>query len=451
VSATFDEPNLVSCAGLVPVLRLAERAGLHTVAQRRVRLSACAGSVAANAGVKIASVVAGMVAGADSIDDLDVIRHGALPELFGGIRAPSTLGTFLRGFTWGNVRQLDAVARETLVGLSRHAPLLPGADSYAFLDVDSTINRVYGYGKQGADYGYTRVRGLHPLLATLSTPIAAAVIVGTRLRRGSAGSARGAAGFLAEAISTARAAGATGALLARMDSAFDSHAVVSACVRAGVRFSIMTKQTRPVRAAIDAIRPDTWVPIAYPHAIYDEGTPQWISDAEIAETTYTAYPSRRKSEQITVRLIVRRVRDKNVVPDQGELFTAWRYHAFITDSTLELVHAEKQHREHATIEQVNADLKDSALAHMPSGSFAANAAWLALAAIAHNLTRAAGCLASLFHAKARTGTLRRHLITVPARIARRARRITLRLPLNWPHQHAFGGLFTATHAPPRTT
>jgi hypothetical protein len=173
VSAIFDEPNLVSCAGLVPVLRLAQRAGLHGAAQQWVRFPAGAGSVAANAGAKITSIVAGMVAGADSIDDLGVIRHGALPGLFGGIRAPSTLGTFLRGFTWGNVRQLDVVARETLAGLSRNVPLLPGADSYAFLDVDSTITRVYGYAKQGADYGYTRVRGLHPLVATVSTPIAA--------------------------------------------------------------------------------------------------------------------------------------------------------------------------------------------------------------------------------------------------------------------------------------
>jgi hypothetical protein len=166
VSATFDEPNLVSCAGLVPVLRLAQRAGLHAAAQQRVRLPVRAGSAAANAGAKVTSVVAGMVAGGDSIDDLGVIRHGALPGIFGGIRAPSTLGTFLRGFVWGNVRQLDAVARETHTGLSRHAQFLPGADSYAFLDVDSTISRVYGYAKQGADYGYTRVRGLHPLLAT---------------------------------------------------------------------------------------------------------------------------------------------------------------------------------------------------------------------------------------------------------------------------------------------
>jgi hypothetical protein len=269
--------------------------------------------------------------------------------------------------------------------------------------------------------------------------------------RGSAGSAKGAASFVAEAITTARVAGATGVLLARMDSAFDSHAVVSACIRAGVRFSITAKQTRPVRAAIETIAEHAWVPIAYPHAIYDEATGQWISDAQIAETTYTAYRSRRKSEQLPVRLIVRRVKDKNVAPDQGELFTAWRYHAFITDSTLQLIAAEKQHRQHAIIEQVNADLKDSALAHMPSGSFAANAAWLALAAIAYNLTRAAGSLASLFHARARTGTLRRHLITLPARIARRSRRIILRLPLDWPHRDAFTGLFTATHAPPHKT
>jgi hypothetical protein len=147
-------------------------------------------------------------------------------------------------------------------------------------------------------------------------------------------------------------------------------------------------------------------------------------------------------------LIVRRVKDKNVAPDQGELFTAWRYHAFITDSTLQLVAAEKQHRQHAIIEQVNADLKDSALAHMPSGSFAANAAWLTLAAIAHNLTRAAGCLASLFHAKARTGTLRRYLITRPARIARRSRHITLRLPINWPHSRR---LHQPVHHHPRPT
>ena len=272
VSATFDDPNLVSCAGLVPVLRLAQRAGLHQAADQRVTLPDSAGSAAANPAAKITSIVAGMAAGGDSIDDLYLIRHGALPRLFTGIRAPSTVGTFLRGFTWGNVRQLDAVARRTLIGLARQAPLLPGAQTYAFLDVDSTVDRVYGYLKQGADYGYTRVRGLHPLLATVSTPLAAPVIVGTRLRRGSAGSAKGAASFVAEAITSARAAGATGALVARMDSAFYSHGVVAACIRADVRFSITVRQDRSIRRAIAAISSDAWTPIRYPNAIYDEDT-----------------------------------------------------------------------------------------------------------------------------------------------------------------------------------
>jgi Transposase DDE domain group 1 len=235
---------------------------------------------------------------------------------------------------------------------------------------------------------------LHPLLATISTPIAAAVIAGARLRRGSAASAKCAASFVAEAITTARQAGATGVLLARMDSAFDSHAVVATCIRAGVYFSITTN--KPARAG--------------PRSRPFPSTPGFRSPTRTRSTTRIAgggsptprlprpptphtadddNPSRSRSE-----LIVRWVKDKNVAPHQGELFTAWRYHAFITDSTLHLVTAEKQHREHAIIEQVNADLKDSALAHLPSGSFSANAAWLTLAAIAHNLTRAAGCLAS---------------------------------------------------------
>ena len=448
VSVTFDEPNLVSAVGLVPLLRLAERTGLHDAADRRIRLPRSAGSAAANPGAKITSIVAGMLAGGDSIDDLAVIRHGALPRLFTGVRAPSTVGTFLRGFTWGNVRQLDAVARDTLTGLAASTPLLPGAQDYAFLDVDSTVKRVYGYRKQGADYGYTRVRGLHPLLATVSTPLAAPVITATRLRKGSAGSAKGAANFVAEAITGARAAGASATLVARMDSAFYSHAVITTCRRHDVRFSITVRLDRAIRRAIAGIDPAAWVAIRYPNAIYDEDTGEWISDAEIAEIGYTAFASRRKAERVVVRLVVRRVKDKNVPERQGELFTAWRYHAFVTDSPVELVQVEKHHREHAIIEQVNADLKDSALAHLPSGSFTANAVWLTCAAIAHNLTRAAGCLASMFHAKARTGTIRRHLIAVPARIARRARRIILRLPVNWPHRAAFTGLFTATHAPP---
>ena len=233
-----------------------------------------------------------------------------------------------------------------------------------------------------------------------------------------------------------------------VDSAFYSYAVVAACQRHDVRYSITVPQNRAVKKAIATIEESAWVPIRYPNAIHDEASGQWISDAEIAETTFTAFSSRRKSERVVTRLVVRRVKDLAVDPDQTELCPAWRYHALITDSTIELVQVEKQHRGHAIIEQLNADLKDSALAHMPSGVFTANAAWLTLAAIAHNLTRAAGALASTFHAKARTGTIRRHLITVPARIARRARRITLHLPEGWPQADAFDALFTTTHTPP---
>jgi hypothetical protein len=443
VSATFDDPSLVSCAGLVPTMRLAERVSLAEVATELVTVPGAAG---AHAGAKVASIVAGMVAGADSIDDLDMIRHGALPELFDGARAPSTLGTFLRAFTWGHCRQLEAVARRCVVGLSGQTPLLAGADQFAFLDLDSTIEQVYGYAKQGAEYGYTRVRGLHPLLATVSTPIAAPVIVGTRLRRGSAASARGAASFVTEALRTAHAAGATGTLVVRADSAFYGREVVAACRRAEAHFSITAIGNCSVRAAIAAIPDDAWIPIKYPHAIYDETSGQWVSDAEIAETTYTAFNNRRRDTAVTARLIVRRVKDKNT--PQDALFPLWRYHACFTDSPVDLVTAEKQHRAHAIVEQVIADLKDSAAAHLPSGRFAANAAWLTLAALAFNLTRAAGTLASRFHARARTGTIRRHLISVPARITRSARRIRLRLPTTWPWAPAWHTLFTTSHSPP---
>ena len=212
--ASFDDPNLVSRAGLVPVMSLAERAGLEALVRRHVRIAAPCG---VNADLKIGCLVAGMAAGADSIDDMDVLRHGAMPDLFDGVRAPSTLGSFLRSFTWGNVRQLETAGRELLAELARRAPLLPGADVLAFVDIDSMQRRVYGHKKQGAAFGHTKiqgktvlVRGLNALAATICTPLAAPVIAGTRLRGGSATSARGAASFAAEAIGTARAAGCTG-------------------------------------------------------------------------------------------------------------------------------------------------------------------------------------------------------------------------------------------------
>jgi len=454
IHATFDDPNLVSHAGLVPVMALAQRAGLGDLAAEHVRIARPCG---VNAPVKIACLAAGMAAGADSVDDMDLLRHGAMPVLFGDIRAPSTLGSFLRSFTWGNVLQLQKVHRQVLTELARRTPLLPGKDVLAFIDIDSQQKRVYGHAKQGAAFGHTKiqgksllVRGLNVLAATICTPLAAPVIASTRLRGGNASSARGAASMISEAAGTARAAGCTGMLVVRMDSAFYGSPAVWAARRAGARFSVTVRTDPKIRAAIAVIPGDAWTPIRYPRAIWDDQLGRWVSDAEIAETEYTAFAS-KKGKAITARLIVRRVKDLNrdAAQGQGELFTAWRYHAVFTDSPFTLAQAEEQHRGHAQAEQVFADWTDGPLAHLPSGCFPANAAWLALAAISCNLLRAAGALASLAYGKARGATIRRDLIDVAARTARHGRgHLTLHLPEGWYREHEWMNLFTTTCGPP---
>jgi hypothetical protein len=454
--ARFDDPNLVSHAGLVPAMRLAELVGLEELVAEHVRVDA---KVGANPGVKIGSLIAGMVAGADDIDGMDLLRHGALPDTFGGIRAPSTLGSFLRAFTHGNVRQLAAVSRRTLAGLAQRVGLLPGGEALAFIDVDSTQKRVYGPAKQGARFGHTKiasksltVRGLNALAATVSTPLAAPVITATRLRGGNAASTRGAASLAAEAINTARAAGVTALIVVRADSAYYNGAFVSACRRNNTHFSVTAGMDPKIGRTIAGIDETSWTAIKYPNAIFDEDTGEWISDAEIAETPYTAFAS-SKTHRAHGRLIVRRVRRLNpqtAAQGQDELFTTYRYHAVFTDSPFELVTAESQHRGHAIIEQVFADLFDGPLAHLPSGRFHANAAWLQLAAIAHTLTRAVGVLASPRHAVARGATIRTELIAVAGRTARRGRgHITWHLPKHWPWEHEWRNAFDATHrAPP---
>ena len=443
-TAVFDDPNLVSCAGLAPVLKLAERAGLQPLVAEHVRLGKPGG---VNAHLKVPALVAGMIAGADSIEDMDLLRHGGMDRLFGGVRAPSTLGTFLRAFTFGHVRQLDAVASRLLINLAGCAPLLPGADQLAYIDVDDTVRGTYGYAKQGAGRGYTGVKGLNALIATVSTPLAAPVIAAARLRKGSAASPRGAHRLVSDALVTVTAAGATGLRVLRADSAFYNHRVVAAATRHHSCFSITARQDGAVRTAIAGIDDNAWTPIKYTDAVYDEDQRRWISDAEVAETPYTAFGSRTKADQVHARLIVRRVPDLNPA-HQSELFTAYRYHAVFTNTPLPMLAAEKAHRGHAIVEQVIADLKNSALAHLPSGDFWANSAWLVCAAMAFNLTRAAGTLASGFHARARTATIRNQLITVPARIARSARTLTLHLPTNWPWQHPWQQLTTSAGLDP---
>ncbi len=444
LTAVFDDPNLVSCAGLAPVLQLAERAGLHQLVQEHVH-PVKAGGV--NAHLKVPALVAGMVAGADSIQDMALLRHGAMSKLFGGARAPSTLGTFLRAFTFGHVRQLDAVASRLLINLAGQVPLLPGAGELAFLDIDDTLRQTYGYAKQGAGRGYTGVKGLNALLAIVSTPSCAPVIAAARLRKGSTNSARGASRLVADALVTARSAGACGVLVLRADSAYYGHDVIAAVLRQGACFSITARQDKAVRRAVASIAADVWTTIKYTDAVFDAQQQRWISDAEVAEIAYTAFTSKAKAKHVTARLIVRRVKDMNPA-NQSELFTAYRYHAVFTNSPQPMLQAERAHRAHAIIEQVIADLKNGPLRHLPSGHFWANSAWLVCAAMAFNLTRAAGTLASPFHARATTATIRAHLITVPGRLARSARRMTLHLPTAWPWQQAWEKLTTPANSPP---
>jgi hypothetical protein len=453
VLAAFDEPNLVADAGLVPVVRLAERAELPGLVREAVHMAGAGNSGGANPAAKVMTLVAAMCAGADSIQDTGRLRHGAMPLLFDRVRAASTLGTFLRSFTHGHALQLHAAHRRFLAELATRTPLLPGAGQVAFIDIDSTHKRVYGRAKQGAQIGrFKGMRTLHPLLATLSTPITRPVIAAVRLRQGRTGDSRGAHGFVTQALATATEAGCTGLRILRGDAQFYSADVVAACRRAGARFSLTAGMNPSIAAAIAALEEDAWQPIRYPRAIEDPDTGELVSEAEVAEIpAYTAFTGRPQTERVTARLIVRRVRDlaKPVVQgEQGELFPVWRYHPFFTDSPVETLQAERQHRHHAVIEQVIADSKAAALAHLPSGKFNANAAWLTCWAMAYNLLRASGALAGDFHAKATTATLRSHLIHIPARIARTARRLTLHLPQRWPWHEAFAELFRTTHGPP---
>jgi hypothetical protein len=461
-SAVFDDPNLVSSAGLVPVLALADQAGLQELAQDHLTVPTDKG---ANAGLKVASLVAGMVAGADSIDDMAVLRHGGMGRIFARAYAPSTLGSFLRSFTFGHVRQLDAIATRFLVALAGLTRLLPGPGdpaavgsdgSYALLDVDDTIIEVHGHAKQGAGFGYSGVRGLNALLATLTTVGAAPVIVSQRLRKGACGSPRGAKRLVADAVrQTRRLLGTNTMVLVRADSAFYGRGAVHAALAGRAAVSVTVRMDKAVKKAIATIGDDAWTTIEYTDAVYDPDTDRWVSRAEVAEIVFTAFAARKKADHVHGRLVVRRIPDfnaeKNKAAGQHTLFDMWRFHAFFTTADpdrLDTVAADKIHRGHAVIEQVHSDLKGGALAHLPSGVFTANAAWLVLAVIAFNLTRAAATIAAPELARATTATIRRKLITVPCRVAKSARRVTLHLPQAWPWENAWTALFDRVCDPP---
>ena len=317
----FDDDHLVSCAGLVPVMTLAQQTGLARLLADKVQITAPRiKSGAANPAPKLATLVAGMVVGADCIDDIDVIRSGGMKTLFDGVYAPSTVGTLLREFTFGHARQLESVLREHLVALCARVDLLADADEQVFIDIDSLLRPVYGHAKQGASYGHTKIAGKQILRKGLSPLATTPVITGMRLRAGKTNSAKGAGRMIAQAISTARDLGANRNILVRGDSAYGNRTVVRTCLRAGAQFSLVMTRDPAIDRAIATIDDHAWTPVSYPGAVRDP-------DAEVAEIPYTAFASTK--DQITARLVVRRVKDA-CYPDA--LFPVWRYHPFFTNT-----------------------------------------------------------------------------------------------------------------------
>ena len=400
----FDDERVVSDAGIALVATLARRLGVEALAQRLVGLRRDRPG-AANAGRKVMTVLFAMVLGADSIDDCDVLRAGRARRLLGGwVPAPSTLGTFLRAFTFGHVRQLDALLGHAIERAWK-AGAGPG-DRRLVIDVDSFVGEVCGRLKQGAAYGYTHLLGYHPILATRADTRETLHI---RLRKGSANTQKGILRFCEELIARVTRAGASGVKLLRADSGFWNTKVLQRLERAGWQYSIGVRMINTVRAAVDAIDEDAWQKVAdYP----DDG------EAQIAQTTYGGR-----------RLIIRRTR---LLGAQAELWPDWRHFAFITNRTDDIALVEAEHRQHAVVEQVIADLKDQALAHFPSGHYGANGAWTVLAALAHNLLRWTQLLGLPNTPVRAARTLRRRLLQVPGRLTRHARGWTLHLPARWP-------------------
>ena len=429
IQIAFDDHRLMANAGLILPVTLARHLGLGELVDRHVDLGDAPGR--ANAGDKMMTLVTSALAGGDCIDDADALRAGETAPVLGCVvKAPSTLGTFLRSFRWGHMRQLDRVSREVMAR-AWAAGAGPG-DEPLTIDLDSTVCETFGLSKEGAQrHNYAGQRGYHPLLA-----IAAGTgdVLMARLRQGRANTTRGAAHFLRETVSRVRCAGATGQLTVRADSGFYNHDIVAACRDKGVRYSITIRQHRSVRNIIEAIPETDWTPIPY-----------WMEGAaDVAETTYT--PFQHEPDAVPVRLIVRRV--KPTPGSQLALFADYSYHAFITDREGDTLELEADHRRHAEVENAIRDLKYGVgLNHHPSGYFPANAAWLAVQIIAHNLARWTTRI-GLDEPVATTKTLRRRFFSLPGRITRKARRLTLHLPQGWPWQNQFSSALARLRALP---
>jgi hypothetical protein len=409
LEVSFDDERLVSDAGIALVATLAGRLGIEQLAEQVVRLRPDRPG-ARNAGRKVMSLVYAMLLGADSIDDCDLLRSGRTRRLVGGwVAAPSTLGTFLRAFTFGHVRQLDRVLGEALTR-AWAAGAGPGGERLV-IDVDSFVGEVHGYQKQGAAFGYTRVRGYHPLIAARA---GTRELLHLRLRKGSANTQRGILRFSEELVARVQRAGASGVKLLRADSGFWNVKLMERLERAGWLYSIGVRMTKPVAALVAEIPEAAWQRIDHYPA---------TGEAQIAETTLGGR-----------RLIVRRVR---TLAAQEELFPDWQHFPFVTNRDDGIAVVEAEHRDHAVIEQVIRDLKEQALAHFPSGQFAANSAWTVIAALAHNLLRWAELIGSPEATVRAARSVRRRLLALPGRLTSHAGRWTLHLPARWPWQHAF--------------
>ncbi|MBK5232946.1 MAG: IS1380 family transposase [Thermoleophilia bacterium] len=409
IKPCFDDARLVSDAGLIIPATLAERLGLAKLINEKLDLGSRPGAVRPER--KAMTLIYAMLAGADSIDDCDLLRSGATEAVLAHkALAPSTLGTFLRSMSFGHVRQLESISGE-LLRRAWSAGAGPVEGERLTIDLDSFVGQVHGYQKQGAGFGYTGERGLHPLLATRA---GTGEILGIRLREGSANTQRGIQRFLEELIPRVRRAGATGEILIRADSGFWRAKTFELLEEKGISYSIGVRQQGKVPEAIAEIPESAW------QRLEDYPEPGL---AEIAETICSGR-----------RLIVRRVRE---LSDQQELLPGWRHHAFMTNRTEEIGVVEAEHRKHAVIELAIRDLKAGALAHFPSGHFSANSAWTQFAAVAHNLARFSQVIGSPGRTLATLPTFQRKLLQVPGRITRSARQTVLHLPARWPWRIAF--------------
>jgi hypothetical protein len=419
VQVRFDDSRSVADAGLILAGTSAERLGLERLINRWVDLGRRRGAF--RPGRKVMTLVNAILAGADSIEDCDLLRSGSTGKVLGHrVMAPSTLGTFLRAFTFGHVRQLDRVLSEAL-GRAWKAGAGPG-EGRLVIDVDSFVGEVHGRLKQGAAYGYTKLLGYHPLLASRADT---GEVLHVRNRKGSANTQRGVIRFAQELVARVRRAGAEGEILLRADSGFWNAKLFAWLRSEGIAYSIGVKLQKPVREAIEAIAEDAWTTLAdYP----DTG------EAQIAETTLH-----------TERLIVRRVRTFEA---QGELYPDWRYFAFATNRSESIELVEAEHRDHAIVETHISDLKDGALAHFPSGQFNANSAWCVIACLAHNLARWSAIIGLPDQPRRAGRTFRRRYLRMPGRLTRTARQWTLHLPKRWPWRDAFAAALALIRAIP---